>query len=335
MSSNTTLCANVMCANKGLMNNLVLETSSDSNTGDVTSAANSVPLLTLKNTNTDAASGAVLQMKSHPSDNAQADLDEIGLITFVGVDDAGAAAEYGAVLCSVIDATAASENGKLSINITANGARTEVMSLTSAIADTTAAQSAVAIPGTLSVTGGVTQKRPVYHSVAQTAAKTFTTADSGTLVILASTASQIQVFNLPTIASAADIGTYFDFLVLVSGNSAAAGSYTINTGGNASDLAAAPTAGYDDYHVASKLLIAEPTIVATADKLQVSPTNGDGTLVLADDTSNAIIATGTYFRATAVAVSTTTASADVWFLEGVLMTTQATGFVTGALFTAP
>lgn len=153
MSNHTTVCANVLCANSGKMNALTLETSSDSNTGAITSSTNSVPLLTLKNTNTDANSGAVMQMKSHPSDNVQADDDEIGLITFVGVDDAGATAEYGAILCSAVDASAGSENGKLSINITTAGARTEVMSMTSAVAATDVTDSLVSIPGTLSVGG--------------------------------------------------------------------------------------------------------------------------------------------------------------------------------------
>ena len=185
------------------------------------------------------------------------------------------------------------------------------------------------------VTGDFGYKRKIYNSVAQTAEKTFTVSDSGTLSILASTASQIQVFNLPTIATAAQIGTWFEFIVLVSGNSTSAGSYTINTGGNASDLSAAPTKGYDDFHAASKLLVAEPTIVATADALTVSPSAGDGTLVLAANTTDAIIATGTHFKCTAVAASDTTASTDVWFVEGTIMTTQATGFVTTNLFTAP
>ena len=153
MSNQTTLCANVMCAAKGLMNNLVLETGSDSNTGSISSATDSVPLLTLKNTNTDANSGSVLQMKSHPSNNAQADNDEIGLISFVGVDDAGATAEYGSILCSAVDASAGSENGKISINVTTAGARTEVMSITSGIAASDATDSIVSIPGTLGVGG--------------------------------------------------------------------------------------------------------------------------------------------------------------------------------------
>ena len=200
------------------------------------------------------------------------------------------------------------------------------------VAGATTFSGAVKVVGT---GASLAHKRPVYNSVAQTAVKTLTTDDSGTLIVLGSTASQIQVFNLPTIPDATYIGTFFDFIVTVTGNSTSAGSYTINTGGHASDLTAAPTAGYDDFHLASKLLILEPTIVATGDKLLVSPTNGDGALILAANTTNAIIATGTTFRLTAVAASTTTASTDVWLLEGNLMTTQATGFVTTNLFTAP
>ena len=200
------------------------------------------------------------------------------------------------------------------------------------VAGATTFSGAVKVVGT---GASLAHKRPVYNSVAQTAAKTLTTDDSGTLIVLGSTAAQIQVFNLPTIPDATYIGTFFDFVVTVTGNSGAAGSYTINTGGHTSDLTAAPTAGYDDFHLASKLLIAEPTIVATGDKLLVSPANGDGAMILSDNTTNAIIATGTTFRCTAVAASTTTQSTDVWLLEGNLMTTEATGFVTANLFTAP
>ena len=146
MSNHTTLCANVLCANSAKMNGLILETSSDSNTGSITSATDSVPLLTLKNTNTDGNSAAVLQMKSHPSDNVQADTDEIGLISFVGVDDAGATAEYGAIICSAPDTDASGEEGKLSINLATAGARGEVMSIT---AGATTALSTVSIPGVL------------------------------------------------------------------------------------------------------------------------------------------------------------------------------------------
>ena len=160
MSNHTTLCANVLCANSAKMNGLVLETSADSNSGAVTSSNNSVPLLTVKNTNTDAASGAVIQLKSHPSDNVQADLDEIGLISFVGVDAAGALAEYGAILCSAPDTDAGGEEGKLSINLAVAGARTEVMSLT---AGTTAQASVLSFSGVLKGTTDA-QDNPIQQS---------------------------------------------------------------------------------------------------------------------------------------------------------------------------
>jgi len=183
--------------------------------------------------------------------------------------------------------------------------------------------------------GTINYKRKVYNSVAQTDAKTFTTSDSGTLVVLASTAGQIQVFNLPTIASTADLGTYFDFIVTVAGNSGAAGSYTINTGGNASDLTASPTAGYDDFiGVLSVVDLALPAMPAD-DASNVKPAAGEGALILAEDTTNAIVGPGTNFRVTAVALSTTTAAANVWHIQGTIATSQATGFVTTNLFTAP
>jgi hypothetical protein len=189
---------------------------------------------------------------------------------------------------------------------------------------------------TVSITGpSLTYKRKVYNSVAQTDAKTFTTDDSGTLVVLASTAGQIQVFNLPTISKTEQLGTFFDFIVTVSGNSGAAGSYTINTGGNATDLSLAPTQGYDD--IIGVLSVVDTSLPAMPadDASNVIPASGEGTLVLADNTSNAVIAVGTHFRLTAVALSTTSASTNVWHIDGTICTSPATGFVTGALFTAP
>ena len=74
----------------------------------------------------------------------------------------------------------------------------------------------------------------------------------------------------------------------------------------------------------------------TADKSNCVPAGGEGTLVLADDTSNAVVAVGSSFRLTAIAESTIgTAAANVWLIEGTLMSAQATSFATGALFTAP
>tara|TARA_Y100000591_G_C21816575_1_gene691086 strand:- start:799 stop:1605 length:807 start_codon:yes stop_codon:yes gene_type:complete len=168
------------------MNGLILETSSDSNTGSITSTTDSVPLLTLKNTNTDGNSAAVLQMKSHPSDNVQADTDEIGLISFVGVDDAGATAEYGAIICSAPDTDASGEEGKLSINLATAGARTEVMSIT---AGTTQALSTVAIPGIL------TQHK-----------KTITTGAFTTNRLNIGTTASGSIVTVPTTGDASDIG---------------------------------------------------------------------------------------------------------------------------------
>ena len=66
------------------------------------------------------------------------------------------------------------------------------------------------------------------------------------------------------------------------------------------------------------------------------PASGEGTMILADDTGNAVIALGSHFRMTAVIASPIgTASGNVWHIDGTLCTAQATGFVTGALFTAP
>ena len=186
MSNHTTLCANVLCANSAKMNGLILETSSDSNSGAVTSSTISVPLLTLKNTNTDAASGAVIQLKSHPSDNVQADLDEIGLISFVGVDAAGATAEYGAILCSAPDTDAGGEEGKLSFNLATAGARVEVMSLT---AGTTQALSTVVVPGLL------TQFK-----------KTVTTGTFSTNRLNIGTTASGSIVTVPTTGANSDIG---------------------------------------------------------------------------------------------------------------------------------
>ena len=179
-------------------------------------------------------------------------------------------------------------------------------------------------------------KRNVISMGATTAETSLTAAQTGSLINLNGTASQIQVINLPTIQSD-DVGTWYEFIVTAIGNSGAAGSYTINTGGHATDASGdSATKGYDDFHPASTLLIAEPTIVATADKLTVLPSAGDGAMILADDTTVAPIALGSHFRMTAVTESTIgTAAANVWFVEGVLFTSQATGFVTTNLFTAP
>ena len=175
-------------------------------------------------------------------------------------------------------------------------------------------------------------RRNVISIIAQTAETDLTAAQTGSLVVLAGTPTQIQVLNLPTVKPE-NVGIYYDFVVNISGNSGAAGSYTINTGGHATDDDSA-TKGYDDFVGTVKVL--DGTAYTAADKTNAVPASGEGTLVLALNTTNAEIAVGSSFRLTAIAASTIgTASADVWLIEGTIMSTDATGFVTGALFTAP
>ena len=167
-----------------------------------------------------------------------------------------------------------------------------------------------------------------------TAETDLTAAQSGSLINLNSTASQIQVINLPTIKSG-DVGTWYEFVVTVIGNSAAAGSYTINTGGHATDPDSA-TKGYDD--IIGVVSIADTSLPAMPadDASNAVPAAGEGTMVLADNTSNAIIAIGSHFRLTALISATIgTNSGNVWHIDGTLCTSDATGFVTTALFTAP
>tara|TARA_Y100000389_G_scaffold204635_1_gene258488 strand:- start:884 stop:1690 length:807 start_codon:yes stop_codon:yes gene_type:complete len=168
------------------MNGLVLETKNDSNSGAISSATNSVPLLTLKNTNTDANSAAVMQMKSHPSDNVQTDGDDIGLISFVGVDAAGALAEYGAILCSAPDTDAGGEEGLMVFGLACGGARQSVMSVTGG---STQALSTVSIPGILSQF-----KKNLTVGAFTTNRLNIATSESGNIV------------TIPTTGAASDIG---------------------------------------------------------------------------------------------------------------------------------
>ena len=178
----------------------------------------------------------------------------------------------------------------------------------------------------------IEKKRNVITLGAKTSATSLTADNTGSLIVLDGTASQIQVLNLPTVKPE-DVGTYYDFVVTAIGNSGAAGSYTINTGGHASDWDSS-TAGYDDFVGTIKIL--DNAAYTTSDKSNCVPAGGEGAMILADDTSNAVVAVGSSFRLTAIAESTLgTAGANVWLIEGTLMSAQATGFVTGALFTAP
>ena len=175
-------------------------------------------------------------------------------------------------------------------------------------------------------------KRNVISIVAQTDATTLTTAQTGSLIVLAGTPGQIQVLNLPTIKPE-DVGTFYEFVVTVIGNSGAAGSYTINTGGHATDPDSA-TAGYDDF--VGTLKIVDNVAGTTADKSNIVPAGGEGALIIADDTTNGVADVVTSFTLTAIAPSTIgTAAANVWLIDGTMMTAQATSFVTTNVFTAP
>ena len=175
-------------------------------------------------------------------------------------------------------------------------------------------------------------KRNVISMGATTAETSLTAAQSGSLIVLNGTPSQIQVINLPTIKPG-EVGTYFEFIVTVIGNSAAAGSYTINTGGHASDPDSA-TKGYDDF--VGTLKIVDNVAVTTADKSNIVPAGGEGALIIADDTTNGVADVGTSFTLTAIVPSTIgTAAANVWLIDGTMMTAQATSFVTTNVFTAP
>ena len=177
-------------------------------------------------------------------------------------------------------------------------------------------------------------KRNVIAMGATTAETTLTVAQTGSLINLNGTAAQIQVINLPTIRGK-DVGTWYEFVVTAIGNSGAAGSYTINTGGHATDPDSA-TAGYDDIIGVVSIVDTSLPAMPADDASNAIPASGEGTMILADDTGNAVIALGSHFRMTAVIASPIgTASGNVWHIDGTLCTAQATGFVTGALFTAP
>ena len=177
-------------------------------------------------------------------------------------------------------------------------------------------------------------KRPIIKMGGTTAETSLTAAQSGSLIVLNGTPAQIQVINLPTV-KAGEEGIWYEFIVTVIGNSGAAGSYTINTGGHASDPDSA-TKGYDDFVGVLGVVDTSLPAMPADDASNAVPAAGEGTMVLADDTSNAVVAIGSHFRMTAVAASDIgTASTNVWHVDGTLTTAQATGFVTGALFTAP
>jgi hypothetical protein len=87
MSNQTTICANVLCANSGKMNNLKLENSLTTNDGTL---ATDTPLLRLMDTSDTAVFGPILQLQKNPVDSDDTgptgmnELDQCGTIKFVG-----------------------------------------------------------------------------------------------------------------------------------------------------------------------------------------------------------------------------------------------------------
>ena len=176
------------------------------------------------------------------------------------------------------------------------------------------------------------RRRLVITTGAATTARDLTVDESGALIVLGSTASQIQIIGLPTI-TAKNIVVYYDFVVTITGNSGDAGSYTIKTGGHATS-SALRTDSYDD--IFGQLSVDDASATAADDKSSITFDDGDGTFVLAADTSNGAIAVGTHFRLTAVTASVIgSAGTDVWLAQGVLVTKDATSFVDDAITTAP
>jgi hypothetical protein len=166
--------------------------------------------------------------------------------------------------------------------------------------------------------------------VGANASTTLTTAQSGALVLLNGTVAD-AVVQLPYITSN-DVGVYYDFHQLTEGNSTAAGSHLIKTGGHATDTSGdSNTAAYDDF--IGMVLVVDPVAVIASDKTNAVPGADEGVFDLALDTANGAAGIGTRFRCTAVAASTTVAGANVWLIEGIVMG-EATGWVTTALFTA-
>jgi hypothetical protein len=160
MSNHTTVCANVLCANSGKMNNLKLESSSDGGTNAITGT----PLLTLTNTHADG-NGPILKLKNDPTATGTSDNDIVAQIVFEGDDDAEAVETYGKIVCTQTDNAAAGPDAKMELSVDAAGTTSIGLSLTSSgsagVVNATVglgAASTVSVPGALSVTGTLTTK---------------------------------------------------------------------------------------------------------------------------------------------------------------------------------
>ena len=128
MSANTTLCANVMCANKGKMNNLQLETKVTTNDGTL---ANDSPLLKLMDTSDTAVFGPILQLQKNPVDaddlstTGMDELDQCGTIKFVGNNATATAANrgqitYGSITVIANEVSDGTEAGTMTLAVAEN-----------------------------------------------------------------------------------------------------------------------------------------------------------------------------------------------------------------------
>jgi len=139
MSNHTTLCANVMCANSGKMNNLKLETKVTTNDGTL---ANDTPLLSLMDTSDVAVYGPILQLQKNPvgSDDTGAtgmdEDDQCGTIKFVGNNASATAANrgqitYGSMTVIANEVSDGTEAGTMTFSVAENdGTLTAGLTLT-------------------------------------------------------------------------------------------------------------------------------------------------------------------------------------------------------------
>ena len=182
--SNTTVCANVMCANKGKMNNLQLETKVTTNDGTL---ANDSPLLKLMDTSDTAVFGPILQLQKNPVDaddlsaTGMDELDQCGTIKFVGNNATATAANrgqitYGSITVIANEVSDGTEAGTMTLSVAENdGTVTAGLTLTgSASSDGVVnatlgagATSTVTIPGSLVATStSIGELSSIPHSTA-------------------------------------------------------------------------------------------------------------------------------------------------------------------------
>ena len=182
----------------------------------------------------------------------------------------------------------------------------------------------------LDVNGNMVGYRRNVITLNTTTNRVLTVAESGSLINIDNSSDVLIVVGLPTI-EAGNVGTFYEF-VLTGVSTGDATRIQIQTGGHATTINENNrTAKYDD--LIGGLNQLEATNVAAADVQYITPSNGDGELVFDSDLPNNLAQAGTRFRCTAIAPSTTTASTDVWLLEGTLIVSNgaSTG---GAVFVA-